>query len=388
MSPSGSQLIKNIREVSLAARDILGGRYPEFVYNKDLKQGQLPVFTFHTVDGATFDEDLLFLKENGYHPLSLSEFCAVIREERAPTEREILLTFDDGFYHQMVGVLPYLEKHEVRATVFLIPGRIQEDVELENSKSDNAYISWDFARELANHPLIDIGSHSLTHSLIFTTPEIVDFVSPRMLRTYPFYEIPGIRDGNGYLSPWSVPLGTPIFRALPRLGSALRYCDDVDLRQKVVEYVDQHGKETFFNAKNWKKDLNRLVKEHRARHGSIDHYESEEERVVEFRNEIIDSKTVLESHLEGCEITAFCYPWHEYCDLSVELCREAGYRVSFVGKGEGGFQASVGDDPQKIARIGQDFLRLLPGNGRLSLQDILMRKVKNRLRKGSPFLAH
>jgi len=42
-----------------------------------------------------------------------------------------------------------------------------------------------------------------------------------------------------------------------------------------------------------------------------------------------------------------------------------------------------GGDPLAIARIGEDYVELLPGRGRDSLVDVLRRKWSRRMRGGS-----
>jgi hypothetical protein len=48
----------------------------------------------------------------------------------------------------------------------------------------------------------------------------------------------------------------------------------------------------------------------------------------------------------------------------------------------------VGSDPFRLTRIGEDFARSLPGEGRVPLRQVVLRKVTNRFRRGSPYLSH
>jgi hypothetical protein len=57
--------------------------------------------------------------------------------------------------------------------------------------------------------------------------------------------------------------------------------------------------------------------------------------------------------------------------------------MAFCGKVPGVPITRVGGDPQTVARIGEDYLELLPGRGRLSLSSILYRKLSRRL-SGTP----
>jgi hypothetical protein len=59
--------------------------------------------------------------------------------------------------------------------------------------------------------------------------------------------------------------------------------------------------------------------------------------------------------------------------------RETGYRTAFAGKVRGVPLTAAGGDPYRIARIGEDYVELLPGEGRLSLGEVLRRKWRRRM---------
>jgi hypothetical protein len=48
----------------------------------------------------------------------------------------------------------------------------------------------------------------------------------------------------------------------------------------------------------------------------------------------------------------------------------------------------VGIDLLKLARIGEDFFPLLPGNGRSTLMRVLSDKLTSRWKRGSPYVSH
>ena len=71
----------------------------------------------------------------------------------------------------------------------------------------------------------------------------------------------------------------------------------------------------------------------------------------------------------GRPVVHLCYPWHVSGPTARRLAREAGYRTAFWGKVPGTPLTLPGGDPQAIARIGEDYVELLPGRGRLPLSD-------------------
>ena len=107
--------------------------------------------------------------------------------------------------------------------------------------------------------------------------------------------------------------------------------------------------------------------------------ETPEERAAAMRAELADAKRRIEERT-GREVIHLCYPWHAAGPTARRLAREVGYRTAFGGKVKGSPVTRPGEDPHAIARIGEDYLELLPGRGRLTLSAILSRKWSRRLK--------
>lgn len=73
-----------------------------------------------------FEEQLKYLKDNGYKTLTMDEFVRWIYGEIDLPEKSVLLTIDDGALgtgkHNGNKLIPLLEKYEIHATLFLITG--------------------------------------------------------------------------------------------------------------------------------------------------------------------------------------------------------------------------------------------------------------------------
>lgn len=67
--------------------------------------------------------------------------------------RAIAITFDDGYRDNLTVALPLLEKFNLPMTLFVVAGFVDSD----------GYLSEEELQEIANHPLITIGSHGLWH---------------------------------------------------------------------------------------------------------------------------------------------------------------------------------------------------------------------------------
>src|SRR5690606_39874838 len=70
----------------------------------------------------SFEEDLKFLRENEYRTVGVDDLYAHLTGQVAPLDRAVVLTFDDGRSSFWRYAFPLLQKYEMRAVVFVIPG--------------------------------------------------------------------------------------------------------------------------------------------------------------------------------------------------------------------------------------------------------------------------
>jgi len=122
----------------------------------------IPVLLYHHIgdmQGATstalFSAHLNWLLVNGYRGLSLTEFKQRLKQPTAKssTQREVLITFDDGFADIYDTALPILKRFNFKATAFLITGKIGKD----------GYVDWPSVLDFQNSGLFECHSHSHTH---------------------------------------------------------------------------------------------------------------------------------------------------------------------------------------------------------------------------------
>ncbi|MBW3524157.1 polysaccharide deacetylase family protein [Chryseobacterium sp. NKUCC03_KSP] len=98
------------------------------------------------------DEQLIYIKNN-FKTVFFKDL-----ETSRPIENKIILTFDDGYYNNLQYLLPLLEKHQLKATIFIPTEFIQNDLNAE----EKVYMNFDEIRSLPPN-LVEIALHSHTH---------------------------------------------------------------------------------------------------------------------------------------------------------------------------------------------------------------------------------
>src|SRR5690606_36089316 len=74
--------VADIRRLRRSAARLARTRYPAFLFGREVPAGEIPVFTYHEIDGAELERDLDFLERNGYRTLSIDDYHERMRNPR------------------------------------------------------------------------------------------------------------------------------------------------------------------------------------------------------------------------------------------------------------------------------------------------------------------
>lgn len=122
------------------------------------------------VTPGAFRQHLELLREEGYRVVPLRDALSV----RAGGERQVAITFDDGYRSQFAAA-DILQEAGYPATMFLVPAYLDGGRPSGGYWASWEFMGWEEARALAARGF-EIGAHSMTH------PERLTACSPERLR--------------------------------------------------------------------------------------------------------------------------------------------------------------------------------------------------------------
>ncbi|HEX9934272.1 MAG TPA: polysaccharide deacetylase family protein, partial [bacterium] len=188
-----------LREWKAMRNGMKEGAYPQFVTG-DRVEGELPVFIYHSIPAHAFRSHLEHLRRNNYIFLDSAEVLARLENASGFTDREVLLTFDDGLCDLYTAAYPLLKQYGMKAVAFVAPHWIGRD----------GLITWPQAIEMHQSGSIDFQSHGFTHRRIPVSFRITDFIRPALRTTRPWLlPMPEELFCGDSKPPW----GTPLFQS-------------------------------------------------------------------------------------------------------------------------------------------------------------------------------
>ncbi len=107
-----------------------------------------------------FSEQMSYLINNGYIPITPEELDAGLAGELELPPKPVLITFDDGYADNYNNAYPILRSLGIRATIFVIPAFVGK----------KNYLTWEQISEMSQNG-ISIESHTMNHYKLEELPD-------------------------------------------------------------------------------------------------------------------------------------------------------------------------------------------------------------------------
>jgi peptidoglycan/xylan/chitin deacetylase (PgdA/CDA1 family) len=344
--------------------DFLSGRYPRFVFGGSVDL--LPVFHFHGVTREPLETQLRYLAENGYRTVTADDIGAYVRGRLRFDRRSVALCFDDAWASLWTIAAPLLKKYGLTVITYAIPGRIEdaprcrptiEDRDEKETATGPQFVTWPELRALQQSGIVDVQSHTDTHSMVFCSGELLDFVTPQYAST-PLLNRPQLWPEPALRFITEDDLGAPLYLARSRMSDATRVAISPEIHARCVAAVQAAGGTDFFRRSNWRAHLTRLA----SGPTGPEETESEQQRAIE--EELDRSRSLLRSRLGTQNINHICLPWGVAGRRTSHALARLGYLTAFANRWRGELGVRPGDHPHWLKRLSNRYIFLLPGQQR------------------------
>jgi peptidoglycan/xylan/chitin deacetylase (PgdA/CDA1 family) len=312
-----------------------------------------------------FQDHLVWMKKFKIETISIQQLYDYKRNNIKLPDRSIVLTFDDGYLDNWVFAYPLLKKYGFKGTIFVNPEFVDkrnlvrknlEDVWHKGVPIDelekDGFLSWSEIKIMDSEGVVDIQSHSMSHTWYFCSDEIIDFHSPGNNK-YPWLLWNMKPERKSYYISENqehfMPYGMPIYSHGRSLGIR-RYYEDQNLGRYLADYVKDQGI-NLFRGNDWKSKLYRQADTYKRTHTLRDRFETDEEVKDRYTYELKRSKEILEKKLDK-PIHFLCWPGGAKNETSIRICFDAGYIAYTLSSLKGGGTNIYPEEPSRIYRIG------------------------------------
>lgn len=124
---------------------------------------KIPILTYHrfnkksksrlSIPGQVFEQQMAYLKENGYRVIPLSDLIAFMQFRMALPKKAVVITIDDGYRSVYDTAFPILKKYGFTATLFIY---------LDFIGIPGSSVTWKQLKEMKLSGF-EVGSHTLSH---------------------------------------------------------------------------------------------------------------------------------------------------------------------------------------------------------------------------------
>ncbi|MCX5656820.1 MAG: polysaccharide deacetylase family protein [Candidatus Omnitrophica bacterium] len=122
-----------------------------------------PILMYHGIDKNPHNSKIIvtpedfkaqmdYLKKHQFRVISLNDLVELLKADKKPPLKTVVITFDDGYDNNYKYAYPALKENDFPATIFVVAGLVDKD----------GYLTTGELREMSQNR-IDIGSHSFSH---------------------------------------------------------------------------------------------------------------------------------------------------------------------------------------------------------------------------------
>jgi hypothetical protein len=341
----------------------------------------VPVLTFHSVGmqhdswvwshlserADVFECLLRRLREAGYRTVGLRDLYSHMSGEQICPPKSIVVVFDDGYLDNWVSVAPILRKYDMRGVVYVNPDFVDPGEEARPTIEDGSaeipdtrrpdqigFMNWKELEIADREGVLDVQSHSQTHTWYFSGSRIVDYYSPFNAPKYPWMAWNARPDRKPFYLQEDqtefVSWANPVFEFEKSL-LVRRFFPDEDLIQDLIETAHRKYGRRLFEDSGLMSDFLELAAGITGGGDFPGRIESDDEYQERVTWELSRSKQIIETRLNK-QVEFLCWPGGGVNDVCKATAAEVGYKAWTLPSSELPKKRNQpGENPREIRRL-------------------------------------
>lgn len=133
---------------------------------------KLPILMYHmvlkkphkenkfTVSEKTFEEDLIYIKNNGFETILISDLILFTQGKKDLPEKPILITFDDGAYNNFLYAFPLAQKYGAKFVFSPIAKESERYTKIKDENPLYAHANWETISKMSSSGIVEIQNHT------------------------------------------------------------------------------------------------------------------------------------------------------------------------------------------------------------------------------------
>lgn len=109
-----------------------------------------------SVDTNTFDAQMQYLQNQGYHTVSIDELADALINKKTLPPKSIAITIDDGYDDFYINAYPILYKYQLKANLMIATGLL----------GNAGYLNWDDLKRMIDTGYIFAYNHTWSHATL------------------------------------------------------------------------------------------------------------------------------------------------------------------------------------------------------------------------------
>lgn len=135
--------------------------YHNVISDADIEAGE-PFDGYYTIKVEEFEEDLIWLRDNGYNTITSEDLWMYMNGELTLPEKPVIISIDDGDHGIYRNVYPLLREYGMKADFNVVCEWIDESTKLveDGDTTIVRFCTWDELKEMDESGIINVCSHT------------------------------------------------------------------------------------------------------------------------------------------------------------------------------------------------------------------------------------